>query len=123
MSLLIFSTTVRANEDVVSIEKGKAAPFSGLLFTNKKANEIRREVLELDKTRIMLESRNERLEIFQSRLKLRDEEIELYRRQNERLIKQNNSNKSVGSVERMVWFGLGILATAGAVYGAGALSR
>lgn len=120
MILLIFSVTVRAN-DVVSIKKGQPAPYDGIIFTEKRANELRQEVLELDKQRIMVQSRDERIQIYQSRIQLKDEEIELYRTQNNRLIRQNESNKSIGNVERMVWVGLGVLATVGAVYAAGSL--
>lgn len=120
--LLIFSTTVRGN-DVVSIKKGEVAPFSGALFTEKRANEIRIELLELDKQRYMVKSRDEKLEVFQARIQLKNEEIESFRDQNVRLIDQNRTNKSVGTIERMVWFGLGILATGAAVYGAGSLSK
>lgn len=61
--------------------------------------------------------------ILQDRIQLRDEEVELYKTQNDSLVKQNRSNKSVGSLERMVWFGLGVLATGAAVYGAGSLAK
>lgn len=120
MILLTFSVTVRAN-DVVSIQKGEVAPFSGILFSENKAQETRRELLELDKARLMVKSRDERLDILQTRIELKSEEVELYRNQNDRLIRQNESNKSIGNVERMVWVGLGVLATVGAVYAAGSL--
>ncbi len=120
MSLLIFLPTAKAN-DVVSIKKGTPAPFTGILFTEDKAKELRTELLELDKSRIILLSKEQQLGIFQNRLELRDEEIELYRKQNERLIQQNGTNKDVGMIERVVWFGLGVIVTGAAVYAAGSL--
>ena len=120
--LLIFSTTARSN-DVISIKKGTPAPFTGILFTEDKAKELRTELLELDKSRIILLSKEQQLGIFQDRLELRDEEIELYRSQNERLMKQNGTNKDVGMIERVVWFGLGVIVTGAAVYAAGSLAR
>lgn len=122
MILSIFSITAKAN-DVVSIKKGNPAPFSGLLFTEDKAREVRLELLELDKNRVMLFSKEQQLSIFQNRLELRDEEIELYRTQNKRLIEQNGANKDVGRVERILWFGLGVIVTGAAVYAAGSLAR
>lgn len=118
-SLLIFSINLRANDNVVPIKKGEAAPFEGVLFTEDKANEVRRDLLELDKQRYMVESRNERLGILQSRIELKDEEIELFRVQNDRLVKHSKTT----DVERMVWFALGVIATGAAVYGAGSLAR
>lgn len=120
---LIFSTTARSNNDVISIKKGTPAPFTGILFTEDKAKELRTDLLELDKSRIILLSKEQQLGIFQERLELRDEEIELYHKQNERLVKQNGTNKDVGMVERVVWFGLGVVVTGAAVYAAGSLAR
>ena len=122
MISLTFLTNAKAN-DVISITKGTPAPFSGILFTEDKAKEIRTELLELDKSRIMLLSKEQQLDIFQNRLELKNEEIELYRKQNQRLVNQNESNKKIGSVERVMWFGLGVLATGAAIYMAGSLSK
>ena len=120
---MIFSVTIRADDNVVSIKKGEIAPFTGILFTEQKADDVRRQILELEKQRYLVQSRDEKLDIFQVRFELKDEQIELFRQQNDRLVKQNQTNRSVGSIERMVWFGLGILATGAAVYGAGSLAK
>ena len=117
-SLLIFSATVGAN-DVIFIEKGKPAPFSGILFMEEKANELRREVLELDKSRIRVEALSKQLQLSETRIELKDEQIELYRLQNKRLERANNSSNTM----QYIWFSLGILVTGAAVYGAGALSK
>ena len=117
-SLLIFSVTVRS-EDVISIKKGEPAPFSGLLFTQEKSETIRRELLELDKLLIRNESLSKQLQLSDTRIELKEEQIESYRLQNRRLEKANNLNSNM----QYIWFGLGILVTGAAVYGAGALSR
>lgn len=123
MILLTFSVTIKAENDVVSIKKGEAAPFAGILFTEDKANQVRIEVLEQQKLRYMVQSRDEKLGIFSTRIELKDEEIELLRKQNLRIYNQNKTNSSVGTIERIVWFGLGIMVTGAAVYGARGLSK
>src|SRR5687768_16503787 len=98
--------------DVVHLEKGKPAPYTGLLFTEQKANEVRRELLELDKTRVRLLSREQEVHLLRSASTLREKEIELYRVQNERLI----DNQETSDIMRYVWFGLGVAVTGIAVY-------
>lgn len=118
--MLTFSTIAASqNNDVVSIAKGAPAPFSGILFTEEKANDIRRELLEGDKTAVKLQAREEQLKLHQTMLELKSSEVELYRKQNERLERSNRSSDTMN----YVWFGLGVFLTGAAVYAAGSLSR
>lgn len=106
-------------QDTQYIEKGKPAPFSGILFTEEKAQAIRGELLEFDKTKILYETEKHRGERLGQIINLKDEEIDLYQKQNTRLLKAHDRSDTLN----YVWFGLGILATGLSVYGAGALSR
>jgi len=122
--LLIFSLGAIAQndayaQDVVSITKGSPAPFSGILFTEQKANDIRKDLLEGDKTKVKLEARDEQLKLHKTMLELKSSEVELYRKQNERLERSNKSSDTMN----YIWFGLGVFLTGAAVYGAGSLSR
>lgn len=107
------------SNETTFIEKGQSAPFTGILFTERKASEIRTDLLELDKQRLLLETEKNRTDRLGQIIKLQDEEIELYNKQNQRLLKSNERSDTLN----YIWFGLGILATGAAVYGAGALSR
>lgn len=106
-------------QDSVYLDKDKPAPFSGILFTEKKAQDIRSELMEGDKTKLWLETEKNRSSRLLQIVELKDEEIELYNKQNQRLMKVNDRSDTMN----MLWFGLGVLATGLAVYGAGALSR
>lgn len=119
MLLLTFSTIVRADNDVLFIQKGSPAPFSGVLFPEIKANELRRDLLESDKTKIQLESERQTSKNLLQLTQLKETEIELYRKQNVRLQRLGDTNSKMN----YIWFGLGILATGVAVYGAGGLAR
>lgn len=115
---MISSTTGRT-EDVLFIEKGSTAPFSGILFTESKAKEIRSDLLESDKLKLQLESQRLTNKNFIELSQLKDAEIELYKKQNQRLLRSEQTSNTMN----YIWFGLGILATGVAVYGAGGLAR
>jgi hypothetical protein len=117
--ICLIGSTVANSQDSVYLDKDKPAPFSGILFTEKKAQSIRAELLEGDKTKLLLETEKHRSERLGQIVALKDEEIELYNKQNQRLLKSNERSDTLN----YIWFGLGILATGAAVYGAGALSR
>ena len=116
--ILVTSLTSRA-EDVVSLQKGQPAPFSGTLFTESKAQELRAELLEKDKQQILLESLREKQSIHKQIIELKDEQIEIYRVQNVKLERANQASDTV----KMIYFGLGIILTGAAVYGAASLSQ
>lgn len=118
MTLLISSTNAISN-DVVSLEKGKPAPFTGILFSESKAKEVRNELLDKDILTVENKALKKELNITEKIVSLREEEVNLYRKQNERLLKLDKNNE----VMKYVWFGLGVLVTGAAVYGAGTLSR
>jgi hypothetical protein len=118
LTSLIFSISVMAN-DVVFINKGTPAPYSGILFTEQKAGELRKEVLESDKTQILLESEKQTNKNLLQIVNLKDKEIELYQKQNMRLLRLEDNSDTM----RYVWFGLGVIVTGVAVYGAGGLAR
>lgn len=105
--------------DPTFLGKGEQSPFAGLLFSEQKANGIRRDLLELDKTKLLLETEQHRTVRLGQIITLKDEEIELYEKQNTRLLKANDRSDTLN----YIWFGLGVLATGMAVYGAGALAK
>lgn len=118
MLSLIFSTTIKAN-DVVYIQKDEKAPFSGILFSESKAKEIRSDLLEADKIRLQLQSSEFKYNNIQRIVELKNDEINLYETQNKRLIQAAQSTE----ISNYVWFGLGVLATGLSVFAAGSLAR
>jgi len=95
IALLIFFGTANnglCQSDPTFLGKGESAPYAGLLFTEGKANDIRRDLLELDKQRLLLETEKHRGERLGQIINLKDSEIELYQKQNERLLKVNGSS-------------------------------
>jgi hypothetical protein len=121
--LLIFLITVNGNigfaDEVVFVKKGEPTPFTGVLFTEHRSNQIRKELIDSDISRVRLSTEEERNRLLRQAIKLRDDEIELLRRKSGLLERQNKQTETM----KYIYFGLGILATGMAVYGAGALSR
>lgn len=117
--LLTGSISVSNAQDSQFVEKDQKAPFTGILFTEKKAQDIRSELLDGDKNKLLLETERNRSERLGQIIQLKDEEIELYNKQNTRLLNAKDRSDTM----QYIWFGLGVLATGAAVYGAGALSR
>ena len=115
----IFSTNVRSSDEVLYLEKDQKAPQAGFFFSEQKAKEVRLELLELDKKRLEFENSQFKADKLTEVIKLKDTEIEMYRNQNNRLIKLEQTSDTM----RYVWFGLGILATGVAVYGARGLAQ
>lgn len=118
MTLLIFSTIGNANE-AVFIKKNESAPFSGFIFSEQHAREIRKELIEKDIATAEVQSARQQLKNFSRIIELKDEEIESYASQNQRLLKYKESSDNM----KYVWFGLGIVVTGIAVYSAQGLSR
>lgn len=116
--LLIFSTTIKAN-DVVYIEKDQKAPFSGILFNEGKARQLRSDILEADKVKLQLQSSEFKYNNLQKIIELKNEELELYEKQNKRLVQLTETNE----ISSYVWFGLGVLATGLSVFAAGSLAK
>lgn len=106
-------------DDVVYIEKGEKVPYSGVLFPEQLAKQLRRDLLESDKQVLRLENERSKTERLSEVIKLKDAEIELYETQNKRLVRAESASNTMS----YIWFGLGILTTGVAVYGAGGLSR
>lgn len=106
-------------DDPTYLNSGDKAPYAGLLFSEAKSQKIRSDLLESDKLKLLYETEKHRSERLGTIISLKDEEIELYNKQNQRLLKSNERSDTLN----YIWFGLGILATGAAVYGAGALSR
>jgi hypothetical protein len=119
IGLIIATISNAGANDVFPIKKGEPSPIQGVVFTESKANEIRKEILDSDINKVRLESSQERISILQSVIKLREGEVESLRAQNRRVI---NLNK-VNNASNTLYFILGIVVAGASVYGARSLSK
>lgn len=118
--LMIFSISLNSwGNDVVFLQEGQMAPYSGVLFPESKANELRGSLLELKIKSIENETIREQRDFYHKVTRIKAEEVESFRVQNQRLVKQNENNDT----SKLIYFGLGILVSGLAVYGARGLSK
>ena len=103
--------------DAVLLMEGDRAPFTGLLMTQDKANEVKVQLLERDTYKLLNISYESSLSLMNSNIKLKDEQLDLAINQNTKLSQQLREQKDFNSWERFAWFALGVLGTSIAVYG------
>lgn len=111
-----------ANE-VVPIEQGQPAPYSGVLFSNSKANETRIKLIEKQYLEKENASLKRSLELSDLALKSSQEKSVLFLEQNDKLAKNLNSERQVSTFTKVVYFVLGAGAVGLGVYGAGRLVK
>lgn len=114
---MILNPLVYAN-DVVYLEQGKPSPYSGVLFPVEKANELRKMAIELETLRSINESYIKSIGLYQKTIQLHEEKYQLVYNQNERLSEALVESRRSTDLQKIIWFGLGVLATGFAVYGA-----
>jgi hypothetical protein len=117
-SLLVFTTGAVASEDAVYVEKGSPAPYSGVLLPLDKANELRKAVIELETLRATNSSYEKSVKLYQKSIQLSDLKVNMLTEQNEKLSQAVVESRSSGDLQKILWFGLGVIATGFALYGA-----
>lgn len=110
-------TQVMAQEAVQPINKGSAAPFTGILFPEKDAQDLRKELIELDTTKLLNESLQKSLSLEHDSFDHQQAKINLLLDQNDKLAERVYKADSFSTWEKIGWFGLGILTTGLCFYG------
>ena len=103
--------------DVQFIEKDKVAPFDGFLFPPEKANEVKVKVIERDNYKALSESYEKSLNLQKQNYDYQAEKIKLYMDQNDNLAKNLYAERNVSDWTKVMWFGVGVLATVLTLYG------
>ena len=118
-NIFLFTSVVKAEDNkVVLIEKGQSAPYSGLLFPKEEANKIRVELLELQTLKLLNESYEKSFDLMQKNNDLFAKKESLLLDQNEKLSLALVESRQSSSIQKIIWFSLGILVTGISVYGA-----
>lgn len=109
--------------EVRLLQEGDKAPYKGYLFDIETEKKIRIDLLQLDYYKALDQHNIKIIKLMQDNEDLMNKRIELYQKQNLNLNEQLASSKDINTIERIVWFGLGILATGFAFYGARQLAK
>lgn len=124
--LLTFSTignNCYAEDSVVLLEKGSTAPFKGYLFPEAKALDLRKELIELDNLRLIEKSYLNSIELYKKNETVHNLKVNTLLEQNDKLAEALAKSRERSEWENRIWFGLGILVSGLAVYGAGQLAK
>lgn len=115
--LICLSFSLNVSADPILLQKGNSAPYDGLLFSEQKANDLRKELLDKDYLKLQNDSLNRSLELYKQNESIYKEQKELLLEQNDRLAKSLYEERRVTNWERVGFFVLGIAATGLAFYG------
>lgn len=117
-SIFLANTTLAASEAVIHLEKNSPAPYSGILFPIETANDLRKDLIELSTLRILNESYSKSVQLYQKHIQSSDDKFKLITDQNDKLAESLVESRRSNDFQKVLWFGLGVLATGFAVYGA-----
>lgn len=117
-SLMIGTSLANDTTSAVSIQKGTPAPFTGILLTEEAANQARRDAIERDGLVQITTSLEKTIQIQDLQIRTVTEGNGLLEKQNKRLFDALQLDKSMVGYERAIWFGLGVVLSGAAVYGA-----
>ena len=98
------------------LKAGEVAPYNGYLLDDAETQEIQKDIIRKD----YLEKENKSLKLT---ITYKDMEIDNLEQRNNIYRKENKELKNSKQYSKWVYFGLGVLGTSLAVYGAGQLRR
>jgi len=107
----------------VALEAEQKAPFSGVLLTVPKANELRRNTIELEHSKKIIESLDKSIALYAAINAKQDERIKAQLEQNDVLALRLQDSRDLSSWERIGWFTLGVVGTGLAAYGVNQIVR
>lgn len=116
LSFLMIVSTANAQVESVPLKKGELAPYEGVLLSNKKANEIKDELVEKDLLKQENDSLKKSVDLFKLKDQYSEDQIQKLLQSNSKLVDANlrQNNK----YEPVLWFALGVLATGLTFYAA-----
>lgn len=117
MILLVFSMIVNDNafaDDALVLNKGQPAPFTGLLLTEDKANEVYNDV---KKYKLLNESLEKSVYLYKQNEELYDKKVNILLQQNDKLSENLLQARTTSNWEKVLWFGLGFLSVGLGIYG------
>jgi len=118
----VINTNAFAQETVM-IKKDERAPFEGVLFPLDQANKMRYKLIECDIKIQLNESYERTVKLYKQNETYQDNKVNLLLKQNDELSKALTESKSTSDFQKIIWFGLGVLATGLAIYGTKQITR
>lgn len=117
---VVFATECK--EAVKLLQEGQKAECSGFLFSPEAEKKASQAYDDAKHYKELSELLHKRSELTNSEIKILDERLKLYQDQSLTLATQLNKKENEDFWQKTMYFGLGILATSVAVYGASKLN-
>ena len=121
LTFSIIANNIAVCQEAVNVQKGQPAPFNGLLLPEKKAKEVKDELLEKDALKKMHESSLESIKLYKDNEKLQNEKSQILLNQNLELIKANKAARTTSTFEKVGLIVLGVGIAGLGVWGASKL--
>lgn len=109
--------SIPVSDEVVFLKKGSVTNFDGYLFSQAKAEDLRIQVLEKEKYRLLNESLTTSLELYKQNLEFTNNKLKLLEDQNDKLAQQLQDARSSSDLSKIIIFSLGMLMTGVAFFG------
>ena len=119
VSSMIVNNLAHADEAIV-INKGQAAPFTGLLLTEEKANTVYND---LNKYKLLNESLEKTVVLYKQNEDLYDKKITVLLEQNDKLAENLQQARSTSNWEKVLWFTLGFFSVGLGIYGVKTITK
>lgn len=107
-----------ADTDPYFAQKGQALTQDSWVFSPAKTLETRNKLIDLETALGQIESYKKTIKSYQESEELSKKQLDLSMEQNDKLAKSLSSERTMTSLERIVWVFFGIAATVGAFYAA-----
>jgi len=120
--LLIFLTAISLNnkalaDEVQYLSKDSPAPYTGILIPVEKAQELRKDALDLQITKQINLSLTRSVDLYKANEELYDKKITLLNDYNLKLSEALNKSNNTSTLEKAFYFGLGAVIVGFTSYG------
>lgn len=123
LCLFVINQCVWANcpEDIQVLSKGEVANCDGLLFSPNASRKADEAIQDAKYYKLLSDRLYQRQDLTQKEINILDERLRLYMDQSQTLAKELTYKENEDKWQKFMYFGLGVLATGIAVYGASQL--
>ena len=115
--ILACNTCFAADPDAVALNKNDPAPFSGVLLSNDKANQLKNTSIERDEYKLINDSLTRSVKLYRDNETIYDNKVNVLLQQNDKLAVSLYDARQTTMWEKFGYFFLGVAATTAAVYG------